>query len=110
MRKANADMSDWTKVHKAAAEPVGVAAVRMAPRDSGKLAGSHKTKATRTQAKVTAGSASVPYAGPIHFGWPGHNIEPQPWLTSALELQWDAAVRVYENEVERIIHKIDLAG
>ena len=33
----------------------------------------------------------MPYAGPIHWGWPAHHIEAQPFLSDAAkatEPQW----------------------
>ena len=107
MAKANADMKDWTRVHEAAAQPVATEARHISPRQSGDLSGSHKVRGTKTLAKVQAGSALVPYAGPIHFGWPGHNIEANPWLWKATDEKADAAIEVYEAEVEKVVRKID---
>jgi hypothetical protein len=37
--------------------------------------GRHPRQPGRSKAVVTAGRASVPYAGPINYGWAAHNIE-----------------------------------
>lgn len=50
----------------------------------------------------------VPYAGPIHFGWPARNIEAQPFLWEAADDESDRVVSVYEDEVSKIVRKIDL--
>jgi len=55
---------------------------------------------------VQAGRASVPYAGPIHWGWPARNIEPQPFLTDAAvatEPRWTAQ---YLEDVEAALAKV----
>jgi hypothetical protein len=51
-----------------------------APRRTGRLAGSVSVQpAGQTRIRVTA---DVPYAAPIHWGWPGHGIHRQPWLVA----------------------------
>jgi hypothetical protein len=55
---------------------------------SGQLAGSQSAHATRTKARIWV---RAPYAAPIHWGWPHHNIRPNPWLstgTQQSEPQW----------------------
>ncbi len=47
------------------------------------------------------------YAGVIHFGWPRHNIEPQPFLYDALDKRFDEVVRVYEKRITDLVHKLD---
>jgi hypothetical protein len=39
-------------------------------------------RAGQTAAVVRAGRASVPYAGPIHWGWPSRHITAQPFSTT----------------------------
>lgn len=53
-----------------------------------------------------AGGAAVPYAGPIHWGWPSHNIEPQPFIAAAAqdtEPQW---LGLYERDVQRTLDRV----
>lgn len=54
---------------------------------SGRLAASLRASRAKNRAVVRAGGARVPYAGPIHYGWPARNIEPQPFLADALREQ-----------------------
>lgn len=49
--------------------------------DSGALGSTIRAARTKNKAVVRAGSAGVPYAGAINYGWPGHNIEAQDYLT-----------------------------
>lgn len=85
LRALQADLpKELTRIHRQAAETVAEAARRKAPRRSGRLAGSVKPQAGQKYARVAAGRKLVPYAGPIHFGWPKRNIRPQPFLTDAI--------------------------
>lgn len=80
----------------------------IAPVRSGRLVGSIKASKTKNKAVVRAGGAHIPYAGVIHYGWPGHGIEPHPFLTSALEHQETAAVREMETGLRGLIRKYGL--
>jgi hypothetical protein len=53
---------------KQAAEPVAAQARSSYPQVTGRLAGSVRTSGTRSGASIRAGSASVPWAGPVDFG------------------------------------------
>jgi len=72
--------SEMRKVHLNVAQLVESKAVATTPRRSGRLAGSVRGKATTRQATISAGKASVPYAGVIHFGWPRRNIRANRFL------------------------------
>jgi hypothetical protein len=83
MRKAGADLGDLKDANARAAAIVVSAAAGMAPRRSGKLAGSIRGSRAGNRARVLAGRASVPYAAPIAWGWPARHIKPQPFLSDA---------------------------
>lgn len=70
--------------HKAAADIVATRAKDHVPYRSGALYGSIRPSGTLSAASVRAGSASVPYAGPIHYGWPARNIEPNMFIAQAV--------------------------
>jgi hypothetical protein len=71
---------------------VTLARVR-APRITGALASATEPEASRD----TAGFSNVlPYFGPIHNGWPAHNIEPQPYVTEAVDDTADQWMAIYE--------------
>lgn len=107
MKAMEADLSDLTSVNKAAAQPVLNEARQRVPILTGNLRDSHKLKATRTSARVMAGSGVVPYAGPIHFGWPSHNIEANPWLWESAADKETEVVNEYEKHIEALIRKVD---
>ena len=87
-------------VHIESADIVARRALVIVPRGrTGKLHGSIRTSSTTRSGSVKAGSRSVPYAGPIHFGWPnrpnihkewfGGPIAPNPFLYDALDNRRD---------------------
>lgn len=68
---------------KGAAERVVLPRARSeAPRRSGRLADSLRVSARGTSVAVRS---RLPYAGPIHWGWPAHNIEPRPFIETAAD-------------------------
>jgi len=103
----SADASDLTRIHKAAGERVAESARGKVPVLSGSLRGSIGIQATRTKAAVTAGKALPPYAGVIHFGWPRHNIESQPFLYDAIDDKRFEVVGLYETRIEDLVKKLD---
>jgi hypothetical protein len=78
------------------------------PAVSGKLAGSIRAGRGKTKAVVRAGGARVPYAGPIHYGWPEHNIAPQPFLSEALQAERSDIFRALEEGLEAITRRNNL--
>jgi hypothetical protein len=85
---------------------VAEAAANRAPRRSGRLAGSVRGNRAVGRAQVLAGKAAVPYAGPIHWGWNAHNIEPQPFMSIAATDLEPAWVALYTSEVNKIIDTV----
>lgn len=106
LRKAGADMQQVKSLHAEVGGIVAGAARPATPNRSGRLAGTVRSSGTQTSSVVRAGRASVPYAGPTHYGWPARNIEPQPWLTDAAhqtEPRWSAT---FMAGIERILSTI----
>ena len=80
MRKAGADMQELKEVNRRAADIAKPEAVARAPRGkTGRLAGSIRAGATQKAGIIRAGRKTVPYAGPINYGWPARNIRTTPW-------------------------------
>jgi hypothetical protein len=94
--------------HQRAAEIVLAGAKRLVPVRTGRLAASMRAMSTNTSGRIRVGKASVPYAGPIHFGWPAHNIKPNPFIYDALDPRRDEIVGLYEERIDQLIKKYDL--
>lgn len=109
LKAVDGGVADLKAAHADAAEIVEQRATQLVPRLSGNLAGSLRSSGQAAGGVVRAGRASVPYAGVQHFGWPGHNIEPKPFLYDALDQRSADVVAVYEQRVGSLIDKHGLA-
>ena len=87
------------------AEIVARAAVTKVPTQSGALRETVRAAGAQTRASVKAGFKKVPYAGPIHFGWPARNIAPQPFLYDALDARRGEVVDAYQNGMADLLKK-----
>lgn len=108
LAKAGIDLAELKATN---AKVAGIVATRgrgMAPvGPTGRLAGSVRPSGTKTQAVVRAGFARIPYAGPIHWGWPKRNIEAQPFLSeaaTATEATWQD---VYMTFIDNVINQVE---
>ena len=102
-------------INQQAAEPVAQRARQLVPRRSGRLAASIRTFKAQRAAQVGAGRASVPYAGPIHWGWPNRRIvfgqltaapspiKSQPFLTDALATRRAQVVNIWVKGVDELL-------
>lgn len=104
LKAAGGDLDDLKAAHLDAAQVV-VAAV-LAPRRTGRLAGTIRAGATRRAAVVRAGTARVPYAGPIHWGWGRRHIRSNPFLTSAAQRTEAVWVGKYSDQLDTILTTI----
>ena len=104
MAKALRGVADGTDefkaVHKRAADALKSGA--SPPRVSGKLASSGRTSGTARTGFVRYGKASVPYAGPIHFGWAARGIKANPFLTRARDRKEPAVIGIYKTGISKL--------
>lgn len=110
LRKALTEMgdeavADLKSVNLEAAELVAAAARPLVPTRTGKLQGSVRASGTKTRGSVKAGFKKIPYAGPIHFGWPDRNISPQPFLYDAIDRRRDEVMQAYRDNVKNLRKK-----
>ena len=108
LKAAGVEMADLKAVNANVAAMVASAASAAAPRGaSGRLAASVRGNKAVGTARISAGTAGVPYAGPIHWGWPARNIEPQPFIAdTALALQ-DQWISLYEAGIAEVLAKVE---
>jgi phage gpG-like protein len=102
------EVQDLKAAFKKAGDLIAGVAKGRAPKKSGALAATIKPSNTKNKSVIRAGSAKVVYAGVIHYGWPGHNIEPHPYLTDAVAEKQDEAVDVVEKELNKLIRSLGL--
>lgn len=82
---------------------------RLAPRVTDKLAGTVRGNRAKSTAIVTAGRASVPYAGPINYGWPRRTIAASLFLQRADAQLEDRAPAILEDQINQAITRRGLA-
>lgn len=109
--------SDIKDVNLEAARLVEKRAKQLVPVRSGALQQSIRSSGQLGKGVVRAGKASVPYANPIHWGWPrpvrkwskgrigGGPITGTPFLTDALDDERRDIVKLYAEELERLARK-----
>jgi hypothetical protein len=95
---AAAAMHDLTPANTDAARLIESAASARAPRRTGRLAASGRASGTADAAVV---NYAVPYSGPIHNGWPAHNIRPNPFVNEAALAVQDQVLGVYLDYVNQ---------
>ena len=113
LRKLSSDALDLNKTefletNKRVAEIIINESKKYVPIRSGALAAAIRNASTKKSAKVRAGSAAVPYAGPIHFGWPSRSIKPNTFLYEAIDARRAEVANRYAELVSDLIVKYDL--
>lgn len=105
LRRAGDDLQD---LKEAPAQAAGIVArSARAPVRTGALASTVRPGGVSGNvATVNAGSASVRYAGPIHWGWPARGIRAQPFLSNAATSSEPVWIKCYEREIEQAIDKV----
>ena len=56
---------------------------------------------------MSAGGASLPYAGPIHWGWPARRIEAQPFIADAAQATEPIWIPAYEADVQAAVDLVN---
>lgn len=87
------------EIHRDAAELVGERAAELVPVRSGLLRSTIRASGQAAGAVVRAGYGRVPYAAPIHFGWPRRGIRPTPFLYDAADHRRQEVIDLYEERV-----------
>lgn len=111
LRAALRDMGDGLTDLRAANTEAATIAARAgaadAPRRTGLLAGTIRPGATQAAAIVRAGSARVPYAAVIEYGWAARHIRPNPFLREGAEQTQPAWLAVYSRSIDRLILRVE---
>lgn len=79
------------------------AAARHSPKRSGRLAASIRGNRAQSKAVVTAGRSTIPYAGPINYGWPRRGIAPAGFMQAADRELEPIAIQRLEEEINNQI-------
>lgn len=94
--------------NKGAATVIADESEKHVPVTSGALKGSIRATGAKSVGSVKVGSkARVPYAGPIHYGWPARNIEPQEFVTEAIQQKLGDARDVYDELIAVVMAALE---
>ena len=106
MRKAGADMKELKGVNRQAADIALPSVQRLAPRRTGRLAASIRAGATQKAGVIRAGRKTVPYAGPVNYGWPKHGIRPRLFVNQGVAGSESAWSRVYADFIDKTLNQV----
>lgn len=109
LKAAGVDVMELKDANQSAGNYVLSAATARAPRRKGVLAGSGRASRVARGAVVRFGSARVPYAGPIHWGWPARHIRSQPFAVEAAKAAEPVWIRFYARDLEQLVAKVEAA-
>lgn len=105
VRLVNKQAAEIVKPEAEKSAPEGRRTAKSAKRyKPGKLARSVRVVASANSAAIKAGSASrVPYAAPVHFGYPKRGIRPNRFLYRAMARTSAEVAETYEREIHDVI-------
>lgn len=107
LKRAGVEVGELKELNRQAANVVAPSARAGIRNRTGRLAGTGRVGATQKAGIVRFGNARVPYAGPIHYGWPARRIEANPFATNAAQATEPVWTALYQRGIERIISKIE---
>lgn len=106
LRQLGEDTADLKEANAAAAAIVASAAAARAPRRTGRLAATVKGNRAVGRATVRGGGARVPYAGPVHWGWPARHIDGQPFVVDAAQATEPVWLPAYQQALDRAVDRV----
>jgi HK97 gp10 family phage protein len=107
LEQAGTEVSDLKQAFNRIANIVVYEAKALAPKRSGALAASIRAANSKNKSVIRAGGARIPYAMPIHWGWPRRNIAAQPFMNDAIESKRQAVMDQFELELRRLVAKLN---
>lgn len=106
LRAAGERSGQLKEVHQRLGIPLAMAGRGEAPMRSGALGGTVRAAATQRALSLRAGSRTIPYAGPIHYGWPRRGISPDPFLIRARDAMRDQLLEGYRRHLDELVAKV----
>lgn len=111
LRQSGNDLQELKDVNAKAAGIAAARATSWVPKRSGRLGATVRSSGTKTAGIVRAGNnrktqSGVPYAGPIHWGWPARNIKANPFLSYSAQATEPTWIKLYEKYLDSTLDKI----
>jgi hypothetical protein len=108
LNKLGRDIESNIELNKELSTTLSQKASAMAPKLTGALASSVVGNPSAEKAQILAGSAAVPYAGVIEYGWPLRNIEAKPYLNPAVRDNMGYIIEKYKDSIQAAIKQYNL--
>ena len=108
LRNVGDDFEHLKDPNKLLGHLVASRATALVPVRSGKLQSYIKTNPAKNKVTISAGRASVPYAGVIEYGWGKRGIRARPYLNKAVNEKKGEIKKKYEENIKNIIKKYNL--
>ena len=108
LKKLGRDLESNIELNKELSTTLSQKASALAPKLTGALASSVVGNPSAEKAQIMAGSAAVPYAGVIEYGWPDRNIDAQPYLNPAVNDNMGYIIEKYNDSIQKAIKQYDL--
>ena len=108
LNKLGRDIESNIELNKELSTNLSQKASAMAPKLTGALASSVVGNPSAEKAQILAGSAAVPYAGVIEYGWPDRNIDAQPYLNPAVNDNMGYIIEKYNDSIQKAIKQYNL--
>lgn len=105
LKQMGLDVDDLKDAFSKIASEGAQRAAAYAPKRTGRLAGDVRGNRAQSKAVVTAGRASIPYAGPINYGWRARGITPSLFMQRADKDMQPVAIQRLEEEINRKIRE-----
>lgn len=106
LKAAEEDLDDLKAANQRASSIVLDAARPTTPRRTGALAASGRVNKATGKANVLFGNARVPYAPPIHWGFPARHIAANPWVMAAAQQSQSSWLAAYEADLQRVLDSV----
>ena len=105
LQQVGVEVDDLKDVFQQISQRGARIAAAFAPKQSGRLAGDIRGNRAKSKAVITAGRKSVPYAGPINYGWPKRNIGASGFMQRADRAMRPFALRQLNSGINRAIKR-----
>lgn len=108
LERLGVSVEDLKDAFTSIAQEVVQDAGQLVPVKSGALKATIRPARTKNKAVVRAGTAGVPYAAVINYGWPGHNIAATGFLTTPANTDLQAKADQIEDNLRDLIRRHNL--
>lgn len=106
LRAAGEDLQDLKQAHTESARIAAAGTRLRTPVRTGRLESTVRSSGTLSAGYIRAGRASVPYANPIHWGWPARHIRAQPFATEGARATEPAWRPVFEHALNEALSRV----